>query len=325
MIGARLLSKGEQAWLAIVVRRKAPTFCQPECEGRTHKEPAAIIASPTQPTHLVPMKKYQQSLLAHLGNYAKQRLGIFEKGIYNDRPYAHILPSRLRFLNLLESFRSEIQDYLRKHRSIKLHRYFHHLNSSQALAFNVFYPYFEEGQSAARALSRALGFDARVISWEFEHIPDPIEGTNTDVMWRISNSACIYCEVKFSENRFGAAKIDDDHLKKLEKIYRPRLASLIPEYLLDEKVFFKNYQLLRNISLLAENDEHCLVIFLPRENEQLKAQMKGVLDSIEPKVRSRIKDIYLEDCLTSLQREKSIPEKLRVHAFNLAEKYMPSA
>jgi hypothetical protein len=88
------------------------------------------------------MKNYKRVLWVHLGKYAKQRLGIFDEGIYQGRPYPHILPSKLRFLNLLESIRSEVQGHLRKSPSIKLHKYFHHLNSSQALTFNLFFPYF---------------------------------------------------------------------------------------------------------------------------------------------------------------------------------------
>jgi hypothetical protein len=102
------------------------------------------------------------------------------------------------------------------------------------------------------------------------------------------------------------------------------LEPLIGKHLLEEKAFFKNYQLLRNISLLAKNVADNLVIFLPRGNEPLNAQLR-VLAGVERNVRTRIKVIYLEDCLTYLQKDKTIPEKLRVHAFNLAEKYIPPA
>jgi hypothetical protein len=39
----------------------------------------------------------------------------------------------------------------------KCHQYLHHLNSSQAFAFNLFFPYFSGGPEAASALLRALG------------------------------------------------------------------------------------------------------------------------------------------------------------------------
>jgi hypothetical protein len=268
------------------------------------------------------MKTYKERLWAHLGKYANERLGVFESGIYDGRRYRHILPSRLRFLNLLEAIRSEMQEYLRR-KPVKLHQYFNHLNSSQALAFNL-YPYFSGQDNASRALSRALGFDERVLSWDFEHVPDAAEGTNTDVMWRISDSASIFCEVKLSEAGFGTAKNDERHRNKLLRVYQPRLEPLIANELLKEDVFFKNYQLLRNISLLAENPAHHLVILFPRENKSLEKPLRRVLDNItNEKCRKRISKIYLEDCLTKLQNEQSISE-LRFYAFNLAEKYVPA-
>jgi hypothetical protein len=135
------------------------------------------------------MKAYKAALLRHLGTYARKRLGVFEQGTWQGRAYAHILPYRLRFLNFLESTRSELQDYLVTHPSITLHKYFHHLNSSQAFALNLFFPYFSKGGHSARALSRSLGIDAHVSNWEFEDIPDQSEGTNVDVAWNIPGGA----------------------------------------------------------------------------------------------------------------------------------------
>jgi hypothetical protein len=89
-------------------------------------------------------------------------------------------------------------------------------------------------------LSRALGFDEPILGWNFEHIPNAIEGTNADVMWGISPQACVFCEVKLSEAEFGSTKTDDRHRKKLLTIYRPRLESLIANKFLEEKIFFKN-------------------------------------------------------------------------------------
>jgi hypothetical protein len=98
------------------------------------------------------MKRYQAALRGQLARYAKRRLDVTEAGVYKRHAYPHILPYRLRFLNLLELIRAEVQDYLRAH-PVRLHRYFHHLNSSQALALNLFYPYFAAGAGAATALA----------------------------------------------------------------------------------------------------------------------------------------------------------------------------
>lgn len=267
------------------------------------------------------MKNYEAEIKKHLGEYARRRLGVFEEGTFKEKKYEHILPSRLRFLNFLESARAELQDYLLANPSITLHKYFHHLNSSQAFALNLFFPYFFAGGSAARSLSRALGINADVMSWKFEYILDEKEGTNIDVMWNVSNAASVFCEVKLTEREFGAAKNDDRHRKKLNEIYRPRLQPFVFGDLLKEKTFFKNYQILRNISLLSKNSGHQLVFFLPRENELLKEPLQEVLAGVASKERGRIKVAYVEDCLANLQQDLSLAPELRTYAAKLAEKY----
>ena len=255
-----------------------------------------------------------------MAEYAKRRLGVFEQGTFKGRKYAHILLACLRSLNFLESTRAELQDYLLANPSIKLHKYFHHLNSSQAFAFNLFYPYFASGGNAAKALGAVLGIDADVLSWKFEYVQDTKEGTNVDVMWRISNTASVFCEVKLSESEFGAAEDDERHRKKLSEIYRPRIKSIISADLLEEKAFFGNYQLLRNVCLLAGNAGHQLVILLPRENELLDRPLRQLLASVDSKVRGQMRVIYIEDCLSELQKNPSFSPELRIYASKLAEK-----
>jgi len=268
------------------------------------------------------MKRYQTTLQQHLGNYARRRLGVFEKGTYGGRLYSHVFPSRLRYLNILESIRAELQDYLRAHPSIRLHRYFHHLNSSQAFALNLFYPYFAAGGSEARALSASLGVDANVSDWEFEGVPDEKEGTNVDVVWHTPAGACVFCEVKLSEAGFGTGENDSRHQKKLAEIYKPRLTPLVSEDLLRDKAFFDNYQFLRNVALLAGGEGHQLVILAPRENESLHPPLRKVLASVEPSVCKRISVAYIEDCLRSLRESPSLSLDLRLHAARMQEKYV---
>jgi len=68
------------------------------------------------------MEKYQAAITAHLGRYAKRRLGIFEEVTFKGRKYSHILPWRLRLLNFLEPVRAELQDYLVANPSITTKR-----------------------------------------------------------------------------------------------------------------------------------------------------------------------------------------------------------
>lgn len=269
------------------------------------------------------MKNYQEKLQQHLSAYAKSRLGVYEKGKFRDREYDHILPERLKFLNLVESVRAELQEHLRAHPTIKLHQYFHHLNSSQAFAFNLFFPFFGNGGQVAQTLSAILGVDVKVQDWKFEYVPDEHEGTNVDVMWRTTDNATVFCEVKLSESGFGTATNDERHRKKLASIYRPRLQSLVSDALLEEKAFFDNYQILRNVSLLASDVHHRLIFLMPRENEALEVPLRNVLASVEANVRKRIHIAYVEDCLESLAASDSLPISLRVHAEQMQGKYLP--
>ena len=268
------------------------------------------------------MRKYSATLQKHLGQYAATRLGVTEHGVFKGGRYPHILPSRLRYLNLLESSRAEIQTYLAKHPEIKLHQYFHHLNSSQAFAFNLFYPYFAADSAVGRVLAKALGVNADVGDWKFEFVPDSAEGTNVDVFWFAGDGVRVFCEVKLSESEFGQAKDDPRHQKKLETIYTPRLNGLVSEKLLAPKTFFKHYQLLRNISLLSDNPRDRLIFLMPGENESLKAPLQRVLENALSQTRRRIHVSYVEDCIESLENSRNLPPALLAHAGALREKYV---
>src|SRR5690349_20074073 len=106
------------------------------------------------------MTTYQSRLRAHLGWYGKSRLGVLEAGVYRGRHYAHILPYHSRFLNFPEAVRGELIKYLRKHESIRLHQYFHHLTSSQAFALNLYFPFLVGGKTSRLALGNSLRVDA---------------------------------------------------------------------------------------------------------------------------------------------------------------------
>ena len=94
--------------------------------------------------------------------------------------------------NLLEEAEPAASAFLRAHPQ-KRHRYFHHLNSSQAFAFNLFFPYFSGEPESASALLRALGQEGILAGWEPEAVPVPDEETNIDVLWAclLYTSRCV--------------------------------------------------------------------------------------------------------------------------------------
>jgi hypothetical protein len=264
--------------------------------------------------------KFRDELVAHLTQYCQSDLQVTAGGKYRGRTYGHVLPYALADLNLLPTYRPQIVDFLKANRQIKRHQFFHHLNSSQAFAFNLFVPYFstEEG---ARDLALALGETAPITGLALEAVPDAGEGTNVDALWRHGGGGMTYCEVKLTEEGFGTAKADERHLGKLAEIYERRLRGKVDDGLLEPKSFFKHYQIMRNISLLDASDDARLLFLFPRANIKLTLELDRVMPHVRDDVRQRISVRHVEDVLSVLQTTGAY----RAYADELARKYVPVA
>lgn len=121
---------------------------------------------------------YQIRLKRHLAEYKRAHLRVVEPGVFRYRgrnvQCDHVLPRSKEWLNILPLARPSVRAFLRANPT-KRHRYFHHLNSSQAFAFNLFFPFLGGVPEGARALLRALGTDGVLASWEPEAVPDAVE------------------------------------------------------------------------------------------------------------------------------------------------------
>lgn len=86
---------------------------------------------------------FQDKVKIHMSQYTTSEINDEVKGgEFRGKRYSHILDKEKdadnEKLNILPEFRCEIyQDVMCK---IKKHMYFHHLNSSQAMCINFFYP-----------------------------------------------------------------------------------------------------------------------------------------------------------------------------------------
>src|ERR1700722_18377699 len=272
------------------------------------------------------LSSYTRDLQRHLGQYKATRLGVTEAGAYlhkgKEVRHAHILPKELRWLNILESYRTEIYNYVHAHKDVRLHRHFHHLNSSQALALNVFFPFFEGSGSASSGLLRTLGVPGELKRWRCEYLPDPKEKTNVDIAWETADGDWTYCEVKLSEQEFGQAEGEPRHLRKLDKTYSPILRSHCSNELLDPTFFFKHYQILRNVWLAARKPGGRALFILPSRNKALWAPLARVLDGLDSSLRKRIHVVKLEEILAGLVHDKHNDQRLKLHAEQLTEKYV---
>jgi hypothetical protein len=273
------------------------------------------------------LTQYTKDLQSHLTAYKHSRLGVKEAGIFLHKGVelrcGHILPKDLKWLNILEPCRKEVRHFIKTHPDVRLHKFFHHLNSSQAFALNLFFPFFEGGNAASSALTRALGTKGAATSWIPEHLPDVEEGTNIDISWQNDQGSWAHCEVKLSEAEFGKAKNDLRHLKKLKEIYGPVLQPCCPARLLEPATFFGYYQILRNVWLAARDPAASVVFLLPKSNKSLWKSLDEVVSSLEPSLRKRIHLTAVEDVLQKLAVDKNCPPSLSWYAELLSEKYVP--
>lgn len=273
------------------------------------------------------MTDYQSDIKAHMEQYKLQRLGVAENGVWktNGKEYPHILPGALLKLNILETYRKEFWEYFdRLDPKITLHHDFHHLNSSQAMCFNLFFPLLIDNQQGIPCLTAALGFsDGAVETVAFEFVPDPVESTNFDFFIRFRSQRRVYFELKLSEGGFGSAKNDKHHNDKFEGIYKRKVADrFLPKYG-DADHFFKNYQVMRNIWHVEFNTPDLLFFILPRRNALLEEPAKFIQGCLLEGCRDQVRVVYLEDLISGI--EKNVPgshDRLTTHFTLFREKYL---
>jgi predicted enzyme related to lactoylglutathione lyase len=245
-----------------------------------------------------PALSFQERARAWMASYRLQALGVAEAGTWsgNGRQYPHVLPAARRDLNILPAFREEFWEWFRG-QTIRLHGDFHHLNSSQAMCFNLFFPLLRAG--AWDTALEALGIGGSPAPGaSFEYQPSYDEGTCFDFMLPLRSGARVYFELKYAETEFGRARADAAHYEKLEAVYRPRMmARFRPKYR-EPGMFFAHYQILRNIWHMEPGD--FAVFLFPKANERLRRQEAAILDCALEPFASQVRIAYLEDVTAAL-------------------------
>jgi hypothetical protein len=265
---------------------------------------------------------YQEQLKKHLGQYKKTFLGIDADGEFvkagKRKLYRHILPIADKWRNLFPEALS-VRDHSP---GFRFHHLFHHLNSSQALAINLFFPYFNGGIESKTVLLDALGSGGSLLTWSLEDVPDAAENSNVDATWTTSDGTKTLCEVKLSELGVGTAANDAEHRKKLRETYAPRLRGHLKPESLEEVPFFSGYQFYRMIWHMIHSENNRLVFLLPRANDSLRKSLEILFTRVLPPTSDRVRAVYLEDVLQKLQTAPNCPDNLRVYASRLQDKYI---
>lgn len=268
---------------------------------------------------------FAASLRKHLADYKREHLRVQEDGLWKrkKKPYPHILPESEKAKNILETIRADFWKWFRRP---KLHGDFHHLNSSQAMGFNLFFPFLNYGPGRTLVLLDSLGAPLEPIAgWEFEKIPDRDEGTNFDLWLKLESGKELFFELKLTEGEFGAAKANDRRREKWEALYRPRLEGRIDRgWLYSEKDFFKRYQLMRNLwHLNAERGDRLFLVF-PAANRKLTEQADKFLSRLEGDWSERVAIVELEILCGRLRKLAKGDPLLEGHIAAFSAKYVPN-
>lgn len=262
-----------------------------------------------------------------MSEYRINRLGIFEQGTWkrNKKHYPHILPIEKQNLNLLQNYQEDLSNYI-KEENIHLHQDFHHLNSSQAVCLNFFYPMIEDKQT--QLLLQLLNLENEIVDHcEFEKVISKEEGTNFDFYVKLKSGKQVFFEVKYTETGFGKVIDNAKYRKKYEEVYKTRLANLIKPGISEYETLIKNYQLLRNISYVNNDNDNLLIIICPRDNTKVHQEYEYVIGSvIVSSLQTNIRLITWEKLLIELKNilklaSSNIPNRFLEHYSSFEEKY----
>ena len=270
---------------------------------------------------------FQEKVQNTLGVYRKEKLGIQEAGFFRyrgkDLLKEHILPTKFRTHNIIQHYRDAF--FSSSSSQIDFHKYFHHLNSSQALCINFFFPLMLEDKLGL--ILDLLGIPKKSITGTyFEKESDLETGagrrTNFDFYIQLSDNTKVYFEIKYSEAEFGKAKNDDEHRVKYANTYQPLLKNngfIKPEYS-EMDAFLDSYQIMRNLCHI--NDNSFVVFVYPKANQKIHLQTQSAHENmLTDKGKSKFKVLPLETITDEILRQVQ-STRLQEHYKEFKVKYL---
>ncbi|GAP73480.1 hypothetical protein SAMD00024442_96_1 [Candidatus Symbiothrix dinenymphae] len=264
---------------------------------------------------------WNDSVKQHLGNYRTNVLNVTKRGKWENGEYEHILPSENQELNLLETYRDSF--WKSKWKNMEFSPFFPHLNSSQAMCLNFFYPLIEEKK--IELLLEKLGIKGETVKYEtveFEKKSD-LDSTNAKFKKHTSfdfyfetNNKKFYFEVKYTEPGFGSEGEDAAHVRRYEAQYKELAQGKIRFKTDDDcKEFLDNYQLMRN--LMHVSDDSYVVFIVPKNNEEVCKKADEAPNFVDEKYRDKVKVLYWDCLVEELQFEGT----LKTHFEEFKRKY----
>jgi hypothetical protein len=280
---------------------------------------------------ILDLRDFQTRVKEHLGRYRKNTLKVTEEGIYFHRgegkSYEHILPKEKERLNIIEKYRAAFfdSDYSQQ---IKLHQYFHHMNSSQAMCINFFYPLIRE--KSLDALINHLGFNGKIdydpefISFEkISEVERSVRRTNFDFYIKLNTGTILYFEIKYTESEFGKTSQDTEHSAKFYDNVETLLQNnpAIKEVYKSEAIFLDNYQVMRNL-IHIDNTSYVVFIY-PIDNKGIRLGAENARKRfIEDEWKDHLILLNWEDLIGQLKNILTSPELVDYFDKDFTHKYL---
>ena len=256
----------------------------------------------------------RKKMMDHLKWYKHEILHDEINGLYQNKPYSHILNSPEK--NLIRGFGYDdsVSEMMRS-LGEELRSDFTHLTSSQAFAVNFFTPLIKEKNLSL--LNPC--FDIQLPNCSFEKIYPNEDQTQFDffVADNAGNHTCSV-EVKYSESGFGSTIGDTKHLDKFLNDYENKMEILagVPQ---DEWHFFEYYQVWRNLLYTIRHPGQHICFLFPRFRKDLKKTLKEIIAKCREQYRPFFHIIVADDIVEEIINSSS-PMKLYYEEFK--KKYL---
>ncbi|SFS81282.1 PGN_0703 family putative restriction endonuclease [Lutibacter maritimus] len=270
---------------------------------------------------------YKDDIKQHLSDYRLKKLGHLDKGVWKRKDtiyrFNHILPKKDNVvkLNILEPYRKLF--YESELSQISYHKFFHHLNSSQAMCINFFFPLFIERK--LEVILDIIGLSNDSVDYEtacFEkesNIEKKGRRTSFDFYFKTKKGKNIYFEIKYTEYAFGKAKKDTNHKEKYKSEYSQKCSN-INENFSDQDSFLTNYQLLRNLIHISKDSY--VVLLYPKDNKRISKESKfAKFNLIKKEFQNHVIDLTWEELYDFSEKEIKDSKKLKTQIIEFDEKY----
>lgn len=271
-------------------------------------------------------RAFREKVLSHMVRYREKFLRIPEEASVLGKSYGHILPEKHYHENFLPPVKEDLitSPYLA---NVNWHRFSHHLNSSQVLGVNFFYPLLKSGELKnfleLFQMPDAASYDAAHLTFsKLSSVETEVRRKSCfDFYIDLQQGESLYVLTNYTDGCFGRAE-KETFKEKYEGVYEPLLlaSAMIKEEYKKEDFFLAEYRYMR--SLLHLEEKSSLLVLLPKENFALREKALYFQEYVlTEEGRARFYPVVWEEMLERLLMNLTDHELSRYYETALKDKY----